>query len=112
IRGASLRQLALDRRTPQAAKDTCSDVYGSTAHRIISAPAMVFRVRTDFDVVIIGAGLAGLTLARHLLLKTNKTILLLERRAHVPSPRQKVGESTVQLGAYYYSRVLDLEEHL
>ena len=39
------------------------------------------------------------TLARHLLLKSNKTILLLERRADVPSPHQKVGESTVQLGA-------------
>ncbi len=65
-----------------------------------------------FDVVIIGAGLAGLTLARHLLLKTDKSVLLLERRPQVPSHRQKVGESTVQLGAYYYSRVLDLEEHL
>jgi flavin-dependent dehydrogenase len=30
----------------------------------------------------------------------------------VPSPRQKVGESTVQVGAYYYSKVLDLEEYL
>lgn len=65
-----------------------------------------------FDVVIIGAGLAGLTLARHLLLHTGKSILLLERRPSVPSPHQKVGESTVQLAAYYYSRVLDLEEHL
>jgi len=69
-------------------------------------------VRPHFDVVIIGAGLAGLTLARHLLLHTGKTVLLLERRPSVPSARQKVGESTVQLAAYYYSRVLDLEEHL
>ena len=69
-------------------------------------------MRNHYDVVIIGAGLAGLSLARHLLLKTNRRILLLERRPRVPSPRQKVGESTVQLGAYYYSRVLELEEHL
>lgn len=69
-------------------------------------------MRAHYDVVIIGAGLAGLTLARHLLLTTNKTVLLLERRPSVPSPRQKVGESTVQLSAYYYARVLDLEEHL
>lgn len=69
-------------------------------------------MRPHFDVVIIGAGLAGLTLARHLLLHTSKTILLLERRLSVPGPHQKVGESTVQLAAYYYSRVLDLEEHL
>jgi flavin-dependent dehydrogenase len=69
-------------------------------------------VRPRYDVVIIGAGLAGLTLTRHLLLHSDKRILLLERRPSVPSPRQKVGESTVQLAAYYYSRVLDLEEHL
>lgn len=69
-------------------------------------------MRPHYDVVIIGAGLAGLTLARHLLLKSDKTILLLERRPSVPSARQKVGESTVQLAAHYYSRVLDLEEHL
>ncbi|RMH23133.1 MAG: FAD-dependent oxidoreductase [Acidobacteria bacterium] len=64
------------------------------------------------DVVIVGAGLAGLTLARHLLLDTDKSVLLLERRPAVPPPRQKVGESTVQLGGYYLAKVLDLEEHL
>jgi flavin-dependent dehydrogenase len=65
-----------------------------------------------YDVVIIGAGLAGLTLARHLLLNSDRRILALDRRAQVPTPRQKVGESTVQLGAYFYSKVLDLEEYL
>jgi flavin-dependent dehydrogenase len=65
-----------------------------------------------WDVVIVGAGLAGLTLARHLLLDTDKTVLLLDRRAEVPGPRQKVGEATVQVSGYYLSRVLDLEEHL
>ena len=65
-----------------------------------------------YDVAILGAGLAGLTLARQLLLRTDKRILILDRSAQVPVPRQKVGESTVQLGAYYLSKVLDLEEHL
>lgn len=64
------------------------------------------------DVVILGAGLAGLSLARHLLLETDRSVLLLERRESVPPERQKVGESLVQLGGYYFSRVLDLEEHL
>jgi flavin-dependent dehydrogenase len=64
------------------------------------------------EVVILGAGLAGLSLARHLLMNTSKTILLLEKRAEVPSPRQKVGEATVQLGSHYFSQILDLEEHL
>jgi flavin-dependent dehydrogenase len=66
----------------------------------------------EYDVVIIGAGLAGLTLARQLLLYSDKRLLLLDKRPEIPSPRQKVGESTVQVGAYYYSKVLDLEEYL
>ena len=65
-----------------------------------------------YDVVIIGAGLAGLSLARQLLLASEKKILLVDKRPQIPPPRQKVGESTVQVGAYYYSKVLDLEEHL
>lgn len=65
-----------------------------------------------YDVLIIGAGLAGLALARQLLLNTDKRILLVDRRIEFPPVKQKVGEATVQLSAYYYARVLDLEEHL
>jgi len=65
-----------------------------------------------FDVVILGAGLAGLSLARQLLLETERTVLLVEKRAAVPPDRQKVGESLVQLSGYYFSKVLGLEEHL
>jgi 2-polyprenyl-6-methoxyphenol hydroxylase-like FAD-dependent oxidoreductase len=65
-----------------------------------------------YDVLIIGAGLAGLALARQLLLYTDKRILLVDRRTEFPPAKQKVGEATVQLSAYYYARVLDLEEHL
>jgi flavin-dependent dehydrogenase len=68
--------------------------------------------REHYDVVILGAGLAGLTLTRQLLLNTGKRILLLDKRTEVPGPRQKYGESTVQVAGYYYSRVLDLEEYL
>jgi flavin-dependent dehydrogenase len=67
----------------------------------------------DVDVLIIGAGLAGLTLARHLLLeKPDIDILMIDRQAEIPSPKQKVGEATVQVSGYYYSRVLEMEEHL
>ncbi len=64
------------------------------------------------DVLIIGAGLAGLALARQLLLSTDKRIMLVDRRTEFPPVKQKVGEATVQLSAYYYAKVLDLEEHL
>jgi flavin-dependent dehydrogenase len=71
-------------------------------------------MRSDnyYDVLIIGAGLAGLALARQLLLNTDKRILLVDRRTEFPPAKQKVGEATVQMSAYYFSKVLDLEEHL
>jgi len=69
-------------------------------------------MRKGYDVVIIGAGLAGLSLARQLLLTSDKTILLVEKRAEIPPQRQKVGEALSQVGGYYFSKVLDLEEHL
>ena len=65
-----------------------------------------------YDVIITGAGLAGLTLARQLLLYTERTVLLLDKRENPPGDSQKVGESLVQLGGYYLSKTLDLEEHL
>lgn len=69
--------------------------------------------RKNVDVLIIGAGLAGLTLARQLLLsRPELEILMLDRLPEVPTPKQKVGEATVQMSGYYYSRVLEMEEHL
>lgn len=37
---------------------------------------------------------------------------MLEKRSEIPSPHQKIGEATVQVGGYYFSKILDLEEHL
>ena len=69
--------------------------------------------KQHYDVVIIGAGMAGLTLSRQLLLYTNKSILLIDKRMNPPAEApQKYGESLVQLSGYYLSKVLDLEEHL
>jgi 2-polyprenyl-6-methoxyphenol hydroxylase-like FAD-dependent oxidoreductase len=73
-----------------------------TAHADVANP----------DVVILGGGLAGLTLARQLLLETDRSILILERRDSLPPDRQKVGESTVQLAGHYLAKVLDLEPYL
>ncbi|MFT5466242.1 MAG: 2-polyprenyl-6-methoxyphenol hydroxylase-like FAD-dependent oxidoreductase [Verrucomicrobiales bacterium] len=66
----------------------------------------------QYDVVILGGGLAGLCLARQLLLYTDKTVLVVDREPKLPIDVQKVGESNVQVQGHYLARVLDLEEHL
>lgn len=71
------------------------------------------QVHTHYDVVILGAGLAGLALCRQLLLRNaEKRILIIDNRAEIPGKKQKVGESLVQVAGYYFTRLLDLEEHL
>ena len=66
-----------------------------------------------YDVVIVGAGLAGLSLARQLLLNAPEIrILQIDKRGRIPPVGQKVGEATVQVSGYYFSKVLELEEYL
>lgn len=69
---------------------------------------------TDFDVIVLGAGLAGLGLARQLILERPQTrILVLDKRVHpAPLAAYKVGESTVEVGAWYLDHVLQLSDHL
>src|SRR5579864_4375014 len=87
---------------------TCR-TFAVRAYRV--DPAMTHR--DHYDVVVIGAGLAGLSLARQLLLANDSiTILQLDKRLQVPPAGQKVGEATVQVSGYYFSKVLELEEYL
>ncbi len=66
------------------------------------------------DIVILGGGLAGLTLALQLKLRDpGIDICVLERRMHpVPEGAFKIGESTVEIGAHYFASVLGMREHL
>jgi flavin-dependent dehydrogenase len=61
-----------------------------------------------------GGGLAGLTLALQLRQRLpSLEIVVLERLPHpVPEAVHKVGESTVEIGADYFERVLGLADHL
>ena len=70
--------------------------------------------RTRHDVIIMGGGLAGLTLALHLRQRMpDLDILVVERRKHpVPEAAHKVGESSVEIAAHYFDTVLGLKEHL
>ena len=67
-----------------------------------------------FDAVIMGGGLAGLTLALQLRQRfPDLRVLVLERRAHpVPHAAHKVGESSVEIGAHYFDTVLGLKAHM
>jgi flavin-dependent dehydrogenase len=66
------------------------------------------------DVVILGGGLAGLCLALQLKKRfEDLDIVVLERNRHpLPLAAHKVGESSVEIGADYFDRVLGLREHL
>ena len=66
------------------------------------------------DVIIMGGGLAGLTLALQLRQQfADIEVLVIERRTHpVPEAAHKVGESSVEIGAHYFSSVLGLKDHL
>ena len=65
----------------------------------------------QYDVVILGGGLAGLTLSLQLRQsRPNISILILEMRKNEASvAAHKVGESTVELGSHYLREVLNLQ---
>lgn len=67
-----------------------------------------------YDVVIVGAGLAGLTLARQLVLRDPSLKIALISKNEFPNVhiQHTVGESTVEIGAFYLREVLKLKNHM
>jgi len=70
--------------------------------------------RNDFDVAILGGGLAGLTAALQLGDERPATrIAVVEKRSHpVPDTAHKVGESVAEVAAIYLKDMLGLEDYL
>jgi flavin-dependent dehydrogenase len=66
------------------------------------------------DVLIIGGGLAGLSLARQLRLEMPEaSITIIERvKRPVAEGSYKVGESSVEVGAHYFAERLKLKDHI
>ncbi len=76
---------------------------------------MTVQIPTDrTDVCILGAGLAGLSLARQLhQRKPDLSITLVEHRQYpVIEAAHKVGESTVEIASHYFAQTLGLRDHM
>jgi len=71
-------------------------------------------MNNQYDVAILGGGLAGLTLALQLKQEepTIRIAVLEMRKNEAPDSAHKVGESTVELGTYYLREVLGLKDYL
>ena len=68
----------------------------------------------NYDTIILGGGLAGLTLAMQLKQQNPEIkVLVLEKRdGDAPDAAHKVGESTVELATHYLREVLNLKDYM
>src|ERR687891_497767 len=68
----------------------------------------------NVDVAILGGGLAGLCLALQLRRELPEASVLVAEKRAGPAPEAafKVGESTVDLSAWYFGEVLGLRGHI
>ncbi len=80
---------------------------------LLRQQAEEFNQADAYDVVICGGGLAGLTLARQLKLQKPKISVAVLDRIPRPLPEAsfKMGESTVEVGAFYLADTLQLADY-
>jgi flavin-dependent dehydrogenase len=71
-------------------------------------------MRSDYDVMVLGGGLAGLTAALQLKqLRPRTRIVVVEKRTHpVPEAAFKVGESGAEIGCHYLTESIGFGDHL
>ncbi len=67
-----------------------------------------------YDVLIMGGGLSGLTLAIQLKLRAKNIRILIAEKASYPVPEaaHKVGESSVEIASFYFEEILGLKDEL
>jgi flavin-dependent dehydrogenase len=72
------------------------------------------RPQDRYDVAILGGGLAGLTLGLQLKRARPEISIFTAEKREGPAPEAafKVGESTLEIGAHYFARVVGLEDHI
>lgn len=76
-------------------------------------PRRGISLESNFDVVICGGGMAGLSMARQLNLELpGLSVLVIDREARpLPEAAWKIGEATTEFGAHYLTEYLQLSDY-
>ncbi|HEX2909320.1 MAG TPA: tryptophan 7-halogenase [Chloroflexia bacterium] len=99
---------------PDANTFSGQPVAGKAPVTLPFKPFQLDAVEDDYDLIILGGGLAGMGLALQVKRSRPETTILVVEKQNFPRPEAafKVGESTQEMAAHYLSNVLGLKEHL